>query len=48
MWQMLNQMPDALRLPLQNASQKINSDKCRMTKMGEYLEYKPLVEGSKE
>lgn len=36
-WQTLNQMPDALRLSLQARIEYINSDKCRMTKMGEHL-----------
>jgi hypothetical protein len=34
-WQTLNQLPDALRLSLQGAATRINSDKCRLTKMGE-------------
>lgn len=35
-WQTLNQLPDALRLPLQKAAQRINIDKCRLSNMGEY------------
>lgn len=35
-WQTLNQMPDALRLSLQGAAARIDSDKCRLTKMGEH------------
>lgn len=35
-WQILNQMPDALRLRIQNSVHRIDSDKCRLTKMGEY------------
>ncbi len=35
-WQTLNQMPDALRLKLQGDMQRIDSDKCRLTRMGEY------------
>jgi hypothetical protein len=35
-WQTLNQMPDALRKPLQAAMTRIDSDKCRMTSMGEH------------
>jgi hypothetical protein len=29
-------MPDALRLPMQAQMIRINSDKCRLTGMGEY------------
>lgn len=35
-WQTLNQMPDALRLPLQKGMWSINIDRCRMTGMGDY------------
>lgn len=35
-WQTLNQLPDALRLSLQSAATRINSDKCRLTRMGEH------------
>lgn len=35
-WQTLNQMPDALRLPLQQSMERINEDKCRLTGMGEH------------
>lgn len=37
-WQALNQMPDPLRLSLQGAATRIDSDKCRLTKMGEHAE----------
>lgn len=35
-WQMLNQMPEALRLPMQGRMRRIDSDFCRLTKMGEH------------
>lgn len=35
-WQILNQMPNALRLSMQAGMTSINTDKCRLTKMGEY------------
>ena len=35
-WQMLNQLTDSLRLPLQKVSIQINSDECRMTNMGKH------------
>lgn len=35
-WQALNQMPNALRLAMQNDMARVNSDKCRMTGMGEH------------
>ena len=47
MWQQFNQLPDALRLPLQKSSIKINSDKCRMTKMSEFEEHITLKDGDK-
>lgn len=37
-WKSLNQLPDALRLPMQKRMIRISDDKCRMTKMGEYME----------
>lgn len=40
-WQTLNQLPDNLRKSIQLGMKNINSDKCRMTKMGEYKEDKP-------
>jgi hypothetical protein len=36
-WQTLNQMPTALRLALQGSADRIDSDKCRLTKMGEHV-----------
>lgn len=35
-WQVLNQMPCALRLPIQRGMTRIDIDKCRLTSMGEY------------
>lgn len=35
-WQTLNQMPDALRLPLQEKMIHIRDEPCRLTKMGHY------------
>lgn len=35
-WQTLNQMPDALRKPIQAEAVRVDADKCRLTKMGEY------------
>lgn len=35
-WDTLNQMPDALRRSIQAEMVRINSDKCRLTKMGEH------------
>lgn len=35
-WQMLNQMPDALRKPMQSQAQRVNDDRCRLTGMGSY------------
>lgn len=35
-WQTLNQMPDALRLPMQKSMTRIDDEKCRMTGMGEH------------
>lgn len=40
-WQILNQMPDALRKPMQKQMRRINSDKCRLTNMGEHAAQKP-------
>jgi hypothetical protein len=40
-WQALNQFDDALRLPMQSAAIRINTDKCRMTRMGEYMPIPP-------
>lgn len=40
-WQVLNQMPDALRRSMQNGMASINSDKCRLTCMGEYAPIQP-------
>ena len=42
-WQMLNQMPDALRKPVQAQMSSIDIDKCRLTGMGEYAAPKPEV-----
>ena len=36
-WQTLNQMPDALRLSMQGTAARIDSDKCRLAKMGEHV-----------
>lgn len=36
-WQTLNQMPDALRLPMQRRMRSIDSDFCRLTKMSEHV-----------
>jgi hypothetical protein len=36
-WKSLNQMPDSLRLSIQKTSIRINDEKCRLTKMGEYV-----------
>ncbi|HJV75456.1 MAG TPA: hypothetical protein VJ654_14615 [Noviherbaspirillum sp.] len=36
-WQTLNQMPDTLRLSMQKDMVSINTDKCRLTGMGEYI-----------
>lgn len=36
-WQMLNQMPDALRKPLQQRMRRVDIDACRLTKMGEHV-----------
>lgn len=35
-WQTINQLPDALRKKMQEGMARIDSDKCRMTAMGEY------------
>lgn len=35
-WQILNQMPNALRLLMQNNMEKIDSDECRLTNMGRH------------
>jgi hypothetical protein len=41
-WGVLNEMPDAERLPLQVTMTRIDSDKCRMTNMGEHA---PVIAG---
>jgi hypothetical protein len=33
-WQTLNQMPDALRRPMQREMIRVDSTRCRMTDMG--------------
>ena len=35
-WQMLNQMPDALRKLMQSQMQRVDDDRCRLTGMGSY------------
>ena len=35
-WQMLNQMPDALRKPMQAQAQRVDDDRCRLTGMSAY------------
>lgn len=35
-WQTLNQMPDALRKPIQSQAQRVDDDRCRLTGMGSY------------
>ena len=35
-WQTLNQMPDALRKPIQSHAQMVDDDRCRRTGMGSY------------
>lgn len=40
-WQVLNQMPDALRRSMQKGTASINSDKCRLACMGEYAPIQP-------
>jgi phosphoglycerate dehydrogenase-like enzyme len=40
-WQTLNQMPDALRLSIQRSGERVNIDKCRLTKMGEWEALQP-------
>ena len=35
-WHILNQMPDALRKPMQASMRRIGNDECRLTNMGEY------------
>lgn len=35
-WQTLNQMPDALRKPMQAQAQRVDDDRCRLTGMGAY------------
>lgn len=39
-WQTLNQLPDSLRKSMQTSAERIDSDKCRLTKMGEWEEVK--------
>lgn len=35
-WQTLNRLPDKLRIAMQKGMTRINSDKCRLTGMGEH------------
>jgi len=35
-WQILNQVPNALRLSMQNDMERIDSDECRLTNMGQH------------
>ena len=35
-WQVLNQMPDALRKPMQSQAKRVDDDLCRLTGMGVY------------
>ena len=37
-WQMLNQMPDSLRKPIQLQAQRVDDDRCRLTGMSSYKE----------
>lgn len=39
-WQILNQLPDALRKSMQKEAKRVDSDKCRLTKMSEWEEAK--------
>lgn len=39
-WKTLNQMPDALRLNLQNKMQHIKDEECRLTNMGFFVQMK--------
>ena len=36
-WQMINQIPDALRKSMQQKMRQIDDERCRLTKMSEYL-----------
>ena len=36
-WQMLNQMPDVLRKSIQSQMRRVDDERCRLTKMGEYV-----------
>ena len=36
-WATPNQMPDALRKSMQKKMRRIDDERCRLTKMGEYL-----------
>lgn len=40
-WQTLNQMPDALRKPMQRNMRRIDDERCRLTKMGEHIAAAP-------
>ena len=35
-WKTLNQMPDALRKPIQSQAQRVDDDRCRLTGVGAY------------
>ncbi len=35
-WQTLNQMPDALRKPMQSQARRVDDDLCSLTGMGAY------------
>lgn len=37
-WQTLNQMPDALRISLQNSMTRIDDTLCRLTGMGAHVQ----------
>jgi len=36
-WQVLNQMPDALRRQMQIKMERVSDDKCRLTGMGDHV-----------
>lgn len=47
-WHALNEMPDSDRLEWQKNMTRINSDKCRMTSMGEYAPVEKYQEPTKD
>lgn len=42
-WQALNQLPDELRLPMQNDAMRISDDLCRLKNMIAYLPVKESI-----